>query len=128
MDIITYGYIFSSSLKLLQNAFKDQISVFLAKSHSNEVLSGALICKSERVVHTQYLASNSSGRELGALDLLIKSQIDYFLSSDVSIDYISLGTSLSHLSGCINDGLLFQKEGFGARAQILDEYVVEFNS
>ena len=71
-----------------------------------------------------YLASNQLGRELRALDLLI----DYVIA--VSSDYASIfdfGISNENNGRYLNNGLISQKEGFGARAIVYDLYSMDIN-
>ncbi len=105
----------------LKRSFPENIKLFTA-SKDNEVLAGSLLFIDKNVVHTQYLANSSLGRNLGALDYLID-----FLLNKYSTDkwYFDFGISTEQEGRLINEGLLAQKEGFGARCTVHDFYEIE---
>ena len=71
------------------------------------------------LVHTQYLAANEKAREIGALDLLIKTLMDEFTKSKKYFDFrISTENNGQYLNG----GLIAQKEGFGGRSIVHNVY------
>ena len=78
------------------------------------LLAGALIFNYGHIWHTQYLASSDAGRELGALDLVIDSVIDEARSNGVT--YLSFGASTEEAGTALNQGLIWQKESYGARS------------
>ena len=67
----------AEELALLHSRFPQNIQLFVAKQ-GEKLLAATLLFIYENVVHTQYLAVNDKGREIGALDLLIKTLIDKF--------------------------------------------------
>jgi hypothetical protein len=106
-------------LKLLHQRFPDEIRVFGAfKEGAAGMLAGAVIFDFGTVAHTQYLASSDEGRALGALDLILGSAIELFFAGR---QYFSFGVS-TDIHDCLNEGLVFQKEGFGGRAVLHDVY------
>ena len=84
-----------------------------------DLLAGSLVFDFGGIVHTQYLASSNEGRQNGALDYLICCLIETFSTSH---QYLSFGSSCESFGSVVNAGLLFQKEGFGARSISLDKY------
>lgn len=104
-------------LSLLKERFPENILVRAAWSGS-ELLAGALVFNYEHVWHTQYLASSSSGREVGALDLVISSLIRE--AGTAGVAYLSFGASTREAGRELNSGLLWQKESYGARAMVHD--------
>ncbi len=98
-------------LKLLHSKFKENIALYLARKNS-EILAAALLFIYPNLVHTQYLAVNDEGRKIGALDLLIKTLIDKFAKTK---RYFDFGISTENNGLYLNQGLIAQKEGFGAR-------------
>lgn len=108
----------ASELSLLQSLFPDRIRLFGVFADDN-LLAGALVFDCHHVVHTQYLASSARGREVGALDHLLAHLIE-----DVFGDrrYFSFGISTEENGRHLNEGLIFQKEGFGARGVVQDFY------
>lgn len=77
------------------------------------LLAGTLVFRYNHVWHTQYLASGPQGRECGALDLVISSLIDEARAAGAS--HLSFGSCTTQGGTVLNEGLLHQKEGFGAR-------------
>jgi len=67
-------------LELLSSLFPENISLRIVKSEG-KLLAATLLFKFGTVVHTQYLATNSEGKEVGALDYLIEACIQESLDS-----------------------------------------------
>lgn len=107
-------------LELLMSRFPKEIKLFLVKRDSR-VLAGCLVFVCRQVAHIQYIAAGDEGRELGALDLLFRHLIHerYKMMS-----YLDFGISTEQGGRVLNEGLIFQKEGFGARAVCYDSYVL----
>ena len=110
-----------SEMRALMRVFPENIRLFGCFDGA-AMLSGVVIYESHRVAHVQYIAATDRGKSLGALDLTF----DYLLNS-VYRDkpYFDFGTSEEN--GCINQGLIEQKEGFGARAVAQDQYVIDLS-
>lgn len=107
-----------SEISMLQSRFPENISL-VGAFHEGSLLAAAWLFKFHNVVHTQYLACSDVGRTLGALDYLIAEIIE---RSCENFSFMSFGSSTERDGYSINDGLLFQKEGFGARSVVLDHY------
>ena len=108
-------------IERLANLFPKNIKLFLAKKE-DVVISGALMYENANIVHTQYLANSETGRESGALDLLI----DYLIKEVYkNKKYFDFGISNEDAGRYLNTGLIAQKEGFGARAVVHDFYELE---
>ena len=103
-----------AELRSLQAQFPDRIRV-VGAFLDNRLAAGAVIFRYGRVWHTQYLASGAEGRQSNALDLLIMTLIDEAAAAGVDL---SLGTSMQ--PDGLNEGLLWQKESFGARSALYD--------
>jgi len=86
------------------------------------LLAGALVYDFGHVAHTQYLASSDEGREFGALDFLLANLLDTVYANR---RYFSFGISTEQEGRYLNEGLIFQKEGFGGRAVVHDFYELE---
>ncbi|MFT0695708.1 GNAT family N-acetyltransferase [Acinetobacter bereziniae] len=107
-------------IKLLAEKFPLNIKLFLIL-RANEVLAGAIIYENTETVHTQYLANSTLGREIGALDLLL----DYLIKEKYNNKkYFDFGISNENQGKILNQGLIAQKEGFGARAMAHDFYEI----
>ena len=110
-----------SEMRGLMRAFPQNIRLF-GCFEGGEMVSGVVIYESARVAHVQYIAATDRGKSLGALDLTF----DHLLNS-VYRDkpYFDFGTSEE--DGYINQGLIEQKEGFGARAVAQDQYAIDLS-
>lgn len=111
----------ADELKLLKNRFPEQIRLFGA-FFEGKLISGALIFEYSMLAHTQYMASDEKGREIGALDLLIATLIDKYKNNK---KYFDFGISTEDGGRYLNNGLISQKEGFGGRAIVYDFYELE---
>ena len=105
-------------IRLLKSRFPDNISL-CAAYEGQTMLGGTLLYMTPQVVKTQYISATERGKELGALDLLFKTLID---DSSFSQLYFDMGTSALEHSNELRRPLIFQKEGFGARAVCCDTY------
>lgn len=108
---------------LLHMRFPENIRLYVA-THEGDIVAGTIIYIYDTVVHTQYLASNDIGRNIGALDLVIKTVIDDYGTNK---KYIDFGISTEEMGRVLNYGLISQKEGFGGRTLIYEtwEIIVE---
>ncbi len=107
-------------IELLASRFPDNIRLFVAR-HEGAIIAGAVVYETDMVAHTQYLAVSDEGIHHHALDGLIA-----YLAEEryASKPYLDLGTSMEPTTSMLNEGLIFQKEGFGARAVVYDAYSV----
>lgn len=112
----------AEELSLLNSKFKQEIQLWIAK-HKNKMIAGAVIYVYDNVVHTQYLAADDMAREIGALDLVIKTLIDKFKNENKQ--YFDFGISTENHGRILNEGLIAQKEGFGGRGVVYDFYEIE---
>ena len=108
-------------LQLLKSRFPGQIRLF-GGFLDDAMLSGALVYDFGHVVHTQYLASSDEGKGLGALDCLLSHLLDQVFSER---DGFSFGISTEKDGHYLNEGLIFQKEGFGGRGIVFDQYELD---
>ena len=105
-------------MERLAAAFPHNIRLFVAKV-DGRVVAGTLIYETEQVAHAQYIATSYEGRAVGALDGLF-----CHLITEVFVEkkYFDFGISTEQGGRYLNEGLAFQKEGFGARAVVYDTY------
>lgn len=108
-------------MRLLMSRFPDNIRLFVV-TEKGCVLGGTLLYLTERVVHTQYISATEEGKACGALDLLFNELISTNWKSATFFDF---GRSTIADGHELNSSLLFQKEGFGARAICYDIYTVK---
>lgn len=108
----------TQELQLLKARFPENIRLFGA-FNGDQLLAGTIIYDFAHVVHTQYLASSDEGREIGALDFVLAHLIETVFADR---KYFSFGISTDQDGLHLNEGLMFQKEGFGARGLVHDFY------
>jgi len=102
----------------LHSKFPRYIKLYMAYKE-DVALGGVLVYITKKVVHTQYISANSMGKELGVLDLLF----DYLINTEYTdVPVFDFGQSTEQKGQYLNEGLIFQKEGFGARAIVYDIY------
>ena len=112
-----------SELSNLKEKFPNNIKLFVAKTKDSVLVSGALLFIWNDTVHTQYLANDLLGRELGALDLLIKDLIDKY--KEYRFKNFNFGISNEDGGRYLNEGLIAQKESFGARTIVFPQYEIK---
>ncbi|MDX2138560.1 MAG: GNAT family N-acetyltransferase [Chloroflexota bacterium] len=106
-------------IELLHRRFPHAIQLYCAY-HENVPIAGVVMYVSDQVARAQYIASNDTGKAMGALDLLFEILLtDVFPSTH---RYFEFGTSEIAGTSTVNAGLLEQKEGFGARVIAQDIY------
>lgn len=107
-------------IKRLAQLFPNNIKLFVVKD-DEKILAGTVIFENSDIVHTQYLASSEQGRKVGALDFVL----DYLISNKYqNKKYFDFGISNEDNGKYLNEGLIAQKEGFGARAVVHDFYEI----
>lgn len=104
----------------LRNQFPNNIRLFCTLKE-NRVVAGCLIFETATVAHTQYISASEEGKEAGALDLLFDHLINKVF---IKKKYFDFGTSNEDSGHFLNEGLISQKEGFGARGIIYDTYQI----
>ena len=107
-----------AELRMLAERFPENIKLYVGEK-DGEMLAGTVVFENGQTVHTQYLANSDEGRKCGALDVVI----DHLLN-EVYADrtYFDFGISNEDEGKFLNEGLIAQKEGFGARAVVHDFY------
>lgn len=105
-------------ISLLRERFPENIKLYTV-SNSTHIVAGTLLYISSQVVHTQYIAANAEGKQLGALDLLFDQLINKEFTSH---PYFDFGHSSEDMGEYLNKQLIFQKEGFGGRGIVYDTY------
>lgn len=106
----------------LHQSFPNNIRLFIAE-YEGRMVAGTVIFEYENVIHTQYLASNDEGRNIGALDYIIFNIIESFKGRKHWLDF---GISTEDGGTILNKGLIFQKEGFGGRTIVYKKWMLEF--
>ena len=108
----------ADELRLLRSRFPERIRLWLAY-HGQTPVGGTLLFLTPQVLHTQYISATPEGKAIGAIDLLFDHLINKVYAD---YPYIDFGKSTVSDSADLNEQLIFQKEGFGARAVCYDTY------
>ena len=104
---------------LLKSRFPDNIQLYLAKKADGTPLAGTVLYVTPYVVHAQYISATPEGKHLHAVDALY----DRIIRHDYAHHpYIDFGKSTESDGTVLNESLIYQKEGFGARAVCYDWY------
>lgn len=107
-----------AELQLLRARFPDAI-VLHEVWEGESLLAGALVYDLGPVAHTQYLAASEDGRKRHALSFLLAELIEHRYAGK---KHFSFGVSTEQAGRVLNEGLVEQKERFGARAVVHDFY------
>lgn len=114
----------ADEMETLWRRFPENIAIYVVEDEQRKLYGGTVLFKSANVVHVQYITSTEVGRNNGALDLLFCTLIQ---EMDWKVPYFDFGISTEQGGQILNEGLLFQKEGFGARGVCYDIYKVCLN-
>jgi hypothetical protein len=108
----------SQEIELLKNKFNRNIKLYVAV-HNDTIVAGTVLYIMKNIVHVQYISASETGKELCALDLLFDKLINEFY---FSIPVFDFGQSTEQMGNYLNNGLIFQKEGFGGRGIVYEIY------
>lgn len=114
-------------IRLLCRRFPDRIRLVVVRNAEGSIVAGTLLYITQQVIHAQYIASSAEGRENGALELLFAHLVNEYTTPlrDTFARYFDFGISTENGGQYLNEGLIFQKEGFGARSTIYDAWTLE---
>lgn len=106
----------------LKSLFNKNIELYSVKNQEFKIIAGVILYINKEVVHVQYISANKEGKETSALDFLFS-----YLIKERFRDkkYFDFGTSVEGDGKYLNEGLIFQKEGFGARGIVYKQF--EYN-
>ncbi len=105
----------------LKSKFPNNIRQFNVYKEG-KIIAGTTIFESDFVAHSQYISADESKNTTGSLDFLHNKLITYTFRNK---KYFDFGISNENHGQNINQGLLFWKEGFGARTIIQNFYEIE---
>jgi Acetyltransferase (GNAT) domain len=108
----------AAEMRLLAGRFPNNIQLFAAYKEE-AMLAGVVTYVSQNVAHAQYIAASAEGKRLGALDRVLNFLINEYYTAK---PYFDFGISTEKGGLYLNDGLLENKESFGARAVVYDCY------
>lgn len=107
----------------LKDKFPQNIHLYVAKDNDGLVQGGCLLFETDKLVHVQYSSATAKGKSIGVMDCLIDFVINIYTQKGKT--YFDYGTSNENNGLFLNEKLIYQKEGFGARGIIYDIYVVK---
>ena len=110
-------------MEVLMEHFPKNIRLYIVR-HERRIVAGCIVFEWRKVAHMQYIASGEEGRTYGALDLLFRHLVSERYKQ---FEYVDFGTSNEDGGRYLNEGLIFQKEGFGGRAVCYDTYEVNLS-
>lgn len=106
----------------LKSLFNDNIELYSVKNQEFKIIAGVVLYINKDVIHVQYISANEEGKETSALDFLFSYLIKEKFKEK---KYFDFGTSVEGDGKYLNEGLIFQKEGFGARGIVYKQF--EYN-
>ena len=98
-----------------------QFNVYL----DDKIVAGTTIFETKTTAHVQYISANAEKNKLGSLDYLFTYLIEEIFNKK---DYFDFGTSNENNGEFVNQGLLYWKEGFGARSITQDFYEIQIKN
>ena len=107
-------------ITILNEFFPKKIRQFNVYS-DDKIVAGTTIFETKTTAHVQYISANEEKNKLGSLDYLFTYLIEEVFNKK---DYFDFGISNENNSEFVNQGLLYWKEGFGARSITQDFYEI----
>ena len=107
-------------IKLLAFRFPDniqQINVY----KEDKIVAGTTIFITKTTIHPQYVSGNTDKNTFGSLDLLYDFIINHYRDDK---RYFDFNISSEENGKLLNQGLIFWKEGCGARTFTSDNYII----
>jgi len=105
----------------LKSKFPNNIRQFNVYK-DGKIIAGTTVFESDFVAHSQYISADESKNTTGSLDFMHNTLITYTFRNK---KYFDFGISNENHGRNINQGLLFWKEGFGARTVVQNFYEIE---
>lgn len=114
-----------AEMQLLMERFPRDMRLFTVHVGADKHLcAGCLMYFTRCVAHVQYIAASDEGRDIGALDYLFSHLLSHIGQVAPGSRYFDFGISTEQGGSVLNEGLIFQKEGYGARTVCYDSYVL----
>lgn len=108
-------------ITLLHRRFPEHIRLHRVTNNAGQTIAGAVMFETTTTAHVQYIASTEEGRNSGALDGLF----DHLIGARYAHKhYFDFGISVEQGGWVLNEGLIHQKEGFGARGAVYETYEI----
>lgn len=106
-------------MTLLKSRFPDNILLYVAEK-DGETLGGTVLYVTNQVIHAQYISASPEGKRLRVIDAIYEVILNHDFA-DFRL-YFDFGKSTENLGTYLNENLIYQKEGFGARGVCYDTY------
>ncbi|MFX0540466.1 GNAT family N-acetyltransferase [Roseovarius sp. S4756] len=106
-----------AEIQQLHARFPDVLRLYIAEADST-AQGGIVVFDCGRTIHVQYMASTEDGRRNGALDLIVAHLLEEYSDRD----WLNFGISTTDGGRVLNAGLSRQKEMFGARSVLFNQY------
>ena len=85
------------------------------------MLAGVLLFETATVAHCQYMGATAEGKAIGAMNVLV----DHLLTAIYGHKkYFDFGISTEQQGQYLNEGLIRNKESYGARTVVHDFYEI----
>lgn len=110
-----------AELQTLAAAFPANIRLVCAFAPDGSMQAGVVLYITDACTHCQYIASTPRGRQERALTALL-----YHLTQTNDKEWFDFGVSCEDGGRILNEGLLRQKNGFGARGIAYNVYEIDF--
>lgn len=107
-----------AEINLLHSRFPNHIKLYTATA-DDELLGGVVLYLTPQVAHAQYSSATKKGKQWGAIDKIYSQIIPEQLAE---CRYFDFGRSTENRGLYLNEKLIFQKEGYGARGLCWDWY------
>lgn len=104
-------------MELLMLRFPHHITLYEATTPDGHCVAGMLAYKTSNVLHSQYLSASPEGRKAGAIEAIMQRVL-----AEEGFTYFDFGISTEQGGQVLNEGLIYQKEGFGGRGLCYDTY------
>jgi hypothetical protein len=108
-------------LELLASRFPQEIKLRTA-TLEGRLLAGIVTYETPEVVHAQYIAVGEAGRDVHALDPIVDALIADYAESKRWLDF---GGSTERSGHYLNEALVRNKESYGARTVVYDQYLLD---
>jgi hypothetical protein len=108
-------------MELLAGRFPNNIRLFGAYS-SEELCAGVLVYENANIAHAQYIASTDEAKREGALECIYEELLERRYAN---FRYFDWGISTEQAGQYLNTGLAENKESYGARSVVYDQYELD---
>ena len=113
----------AQEIKLLNDRLPAHVKLFTVANERDEIITGAVLFVTRQTVHVQYMEAGEEARTRRALDWLIQKLIAHY--EQRGMRYFEFGISTERGGLYLNEGLAYQKEGFGGRGVCYDSYLLD---